>query len=1175
MGVLEEAKERLAGIQCKIQRVYDAGEAVGKVPNNKMAHTKFKIMYATLENLCSDFEAQLTVIIRSQCKGGVVGELVDTEKLRTEFEDKYVGSKIFADEYLPEATAEASLNKTFMEQKPTATTSAYFPVEKLSIPIFNGNPIEYTSFERHTIIKELNRCFRCFSAHRVVDCKNPKTCKDCGGKHHTMLHLSNTEKTVIAEPVTFAATATNSVRTSVLLATAIVVVQTTHGYSVNVRALLDSASQSSFVTERCVHLLGLQRENRDIVVQALAGTQVPVVKGSTTINVRPVGLENPQFNVNALILPRITGPIPSERVFTEPWPHTVGLNLADPDYEKPLPVDILLGADVFPQLILGDKRVGNTGQPTALSTVFGWVLMGRTLCATKNKIVTMCSTLESVNQTLKRFFEVEEVPNVEKSCPADLECERIYQSTTTRQPDGRYVVHLPFLKTPPQLGQSKDQALNRLYHLENRFAKNRVLREEYNKEMRDYLDTTHMTKLNQTLTNEHNTYYIPHHVVIRPESTTTKMRIVFDASAKTSSGMSLNDNLYCGKKLQQDLPGIILRFRLHPIVFTADIKKMFRQIVVTEKHRPYQRLLYRFNPEEPVQEYEMNRVTFGQKFSPFIAIRTLHKLVDDEASNDETLKAIVHRDLYVDDIVTGTSTLNEALELTQNLITLFKKGKFELRKWSSNSEQLLTHIPLEHRQVLPITFEERDSGCTKVLGLKWDPKVDSLSYQYQPCPVKFSKRVILSEIARIYDPLGLLTPVTMDLKRLMKYLWLVGVNWDETIPEEAMTSWTQYHRELPVLATLQIPRMVTHPNATYELHGFSDASEVAYAAAVYLRIDTGTEVRCHLLMGKSKIAPAKKISVPRLELCGAWLLARLLAFAKDNLSAINIEKVTAWSDSMVTLHWIKSSTSRLKTFVANRVSKIQEQTHVEYWRHVPTNDNPTDCASRGLRPDLLANHDIWWCGPPFLRQPEREWPVESTLSPISCSEEENEEKPITLLSQGKEEDCRLLYQSDNLPKVLRLTVYWLRFRDRLRKKPFLPSTSPPTTDETDRALRSLVRWTQDVYFSDEKKDLSMGKPARRHLRKLTPFLDDDHLLRKEYILSLHERSKWTRPNRNLQVGDLVLVNEPSAPLTWPTARVVEVHPGADGIVQMAKVKLSTGKIYTRPSVKLCPLPLSD
>jgi len=150
-----------------------------------------------------------------------------------------------------------------------------------------------------------------------------------------------------------------------------------------------------------------------------------------------------------------------------------------------------------------------------------------------------------------------------------------------------------------------------------------------------------------------------------------------------------------------------------------------------------------------------------------------------------------------------------------------------------------------------------------------------------------------------------------------------------------MTCWTQYHRKLHVLATLQIYRMVTHPNATYELHGFSYASEAAYAESVSLRIDTGTEVKCHLLMVKSKIAPAKKISVPRLELCGAWLLARLLAFAQSNLSAINIGKVTAWFDSTVTLHWIRSSTSRLKTFVANRVSKIQEQTHVENWRHVP------------------------------------------------------------------------------------------------------------------------------------------------------------------------------------------------------------------------------------------------
>jgi len=232
------------------------------------------------------------------------------------------------------------------------------------------------------------------------------------------------------------------------------------------------------------------------------------------------------------------------------------------------------------------------------------------------------------------------------------------------------------------------------------------------------------------------------------------MRIVFDASMKTTSGMSLNDHLHCGQKLQQDLPGIVLRFRLHPIVFTTDIKQMFRQINVTETHRPYQRLLYRFSPNEDIQEYEMNTVTFGLRSSPFLAMRTLYQLVQDEGTNDPKIRTIVKRDMYVGDIATGAEDEEEAIKMQQSLVSIFAKGRFELRKWSSNSKKLLENIPEDHRQTHPVTFEEYDSDYTKVLGLNWQPRVDSFSYSYQPNPVRFSKRAILSEIARIYDPLG-------------------------------------------------------------------------------------------------------------------------------------------------------------------------------------------------------------------------------------------------------------------------------------------------------------------------------------------------------------------------------------------------------------------------------------
>ncbi|CAI6355671.1 unnamed protein product [Macrosiphum euphorbiae] len=266
-------------------------------------------------------------------------------------------------------------------------------------------------------------------------------------------------------------------------------------------------------------------------------------------------------------------------------------------------------------------------------------------------------------------------------------------------------------------------------------------------------------------------------------------------------------------------------------------------------------------------------------------------------------------------------------------------------------------------------------------------------------------------------------------------------------------------------------------------------------------------------------------------------------------------------------------------------------------------------------------------GPTFLRQPENTWPVEGTRCPASCPEEEVEQKRITLLTQVVDDECRVLRQSDNLSKVLRLTAYLLRIVDRLRKKTIPHWTSPPTTEETDRALRSLIRWTQQAFFEDVKKALSAvlhQVEATLNSRPLSAMSSDPsdymtltagHFLtleplvtipspkdvadlvtmsshkrwsliqqiqyhfwtrwKNEYLHTLQERPKWTRPDKNLQLDDLVIIKEPTPPLKWSTARVIEVHPGDDGIVRVAKVKTSTGKVLTRPAVKLCPMPLRD
>jgi len=411
--------------------------------------------------------------------------------------------------------------------------------------------------ERHRIIKDLNRCFLCFSEHLASQCKSTKSCGECGKRHHSLLHLSDTDRqntapeSTTSAHVTVAAVKVQHCHASILLSTALVKVQSDNGDVITVRALLDSASQSSFITESCVKRLGLHREKTTITVQVLFGTPVPVVRGSTTITVRPTRHDSPQLTVNVLILPRITGPIPAKRIHVSSWSHLEELNLADPKYYEPLPVDLLLGADVFPYVVSGEKKEGDLTQPIALSTVFGWVLMGTTSDTQTKMTVTMCATTESVDRTLQRFLEVEDVPTIGKSSPDELECEEIYATTTSRQPCGRYIVNLPFKKNPPVLGVSRDQAAQRLFQLEKRFEKSPELRNEYNEAMKDYLNTGHMSKVNPTITDTQTLYYIPHQTVIRPESSTTKMRIVFDASAKTSTGMSLIDILHCGPKLQQ------------------------------------------------------------------------------------------------------------------------------------------------------------------------------------------------------------------------------------------------------------------------------------------------------------------------------------------------------------------------------------------------------------------------------------------------------------------------------------------------------------------------------------------------------------------------------------------------------------------------------------------------
>ena len=241
-----------------------------------------------------------------------------------------------------------------------------------------------------------------------------------------------------------------------------------------------------------------------------------------------------------------------------------------------------------------------------------------------------------------------------------------------------------------------------------------------------------------------------------------------------------------------------------------------------------------------------------------------------------------------------------------------------------------------------------------------------------------------------------------------------------------------------------------------QLHGFSDASELAYAAAVYLRIVTIDDVvSVILVMAKTKVAPIKRLTVPRLELCGAVLLARLLYHVAKILS-VPLEQTYAWTDSVVVLSWLRGNPRRLKTFVGNRISEIMELIPPNRWRHVGGPNNPADCASRGLFPSELVHFDMWWRGPDWLYQLESHWPRNPQVIAIPDPDEERDISNQVVLTAVEYEDP-LLEQFSSYTRLKRVTAWIFRFIDRCRKIRLTPGSSPLTTEELKSAERHWIQ----------------------------------------------------------------------------------------------------------------------
>ncbi|XP_054259816.1 uncharacterized protein LOC128984510 [Macrosteles quadrilineatus] len=735
--------------------------------------------------------------------------------------------------------------------------------------------------------------------------KYSKSDKKCGKKHHTSLHEDNFLKTnstfdqnksprpnldSTLQPETHKETSVSQVSfvhhtnaptpcVTTLLGTALIQLRDSTNNFQTFRALIDPGSMSCFITDHCVKKLGLPRSKLEQHVLGISQTAATSTKGKVSCILKPTKAHTPLIPTTAIVLNKITSPLPSVRLTKDIINHFKDWNLADPHFYEPSPVDFLIGADLFPLICDGGRSNSPPGFPTPFKTIYGWTLIGRTCLSyfenqpTCSSICTNLSITESsLEKHLKLFWELEDLPQSKPISPEDQACERIFVKTHSRDPSGRYIVRLPFCENPVDLGNTFHHAERNFHALERRFQSDFNFKSAYVNFMKEYEDLGHMTQLHSS-TSTTSTYVIPHHGVFKNSEQNPKLRVVFNASARSSNGFSLNDKLLTGKKLQNDVSEILTRFRLHPFVISSDICKMYRQILIHPEDRIFQTILWRENQNSPLATYALNTVTYGVSSSPFLAIRTLHQLVADEGADFPLASKAILNDMFVDDCLTGNDSLDEAFKLKSELIELLKRGGFELSKWASNSRELLEDIVSKSQDIL-FSGDKDHNQFIKVLGLKWNQNTDEFTYEVPIQKTLPTKRGILSMISRIFDPLGLVTPVVLWAKCMMQQIWFLGLDWDEILPDDLFTQSKNFFHDLPLLSKLRIPRNVLPQNSTgAQLHGFSDASEVGYGCSVYLRVVTSDgSVMTNLLMAKSKIAPLKKISIPKLELCGALLL---------------------------------------------------------------------------------------------------------------------------------------------------------------------------------------------------------------------------------------------------------------------------------------------------------------
>jgi hypothetical protein len=354
----------------------------------------------------------------------------------------------------------------------------------------------------------------------------------------------------------------------------------------------------------------------------------------------------------------------------------------------------------------------------------------------------------------------------------------------------------------------------------------------------------------------------------------------------------------------------------------------------------------------------------------------LRRTAEDNHREFPDLLAKVTENFYVDNYLDSFEITSEAVVKSKEMSDLLAKGGFKLGQWGSSSKVVLASVPGALLSNPSLNLDLDELPTERTLGLKWNCQRDAFEMTTQVDPKSSTKRSLLRAVSSIFHPLGFLTPVVLTARVILQDLWRGKIDWDDAIPTQLRERWLKWADTLRNLESISIPRCYRRSidsSISVQLHTFSDASKVGFGAVVYLRLETEGGVEVAFVIAKSRVAPLRLLTIPRLELSGAVLACRLAATVKNELR-IKVDKSLFWTYSTTVLRWINSRSCRFHTFVANRIGEILEKTQENQWRHVPTKINPADDCSRGVDASELSADHRWFAGPEFLTRPSVEWP---------------------------------------------------------------------------------------------------------------------------------------------------------------------------------------------------------